>query len=286
MFIAIQKILYHLSYKNNINLYKLQKISLLLVTFAVDTKNDYICSMKNQTTYSYQVATQTVDFTLRATIESLGNYILNTAGIDAQGKGFGVDALAPQNLTWVLSKFVIEIDSRPEQFADFNLTTWVNQNTRLVSTRNFTISDKSGNVFCRSLSQWCMLDFVRRAPVNLETIEKLYNPYICPEPSPCEQPLRLRAIEPDVVSEHKVVYSDIDFNNHMNTMRYIAMMVDMLDIELIKSNRPLRIDVHFMNECIYGQLLKVGMQRVENQTLFEVTREDGVVACRASFVWK
>ena len=151
MFIAIQKILYHLSYKNNINLYKLQKISLLLVTFAVDTKNDYICSMKNQTTYSYQVATQNVDFTLRATIESLGNYILNTAGIDAQGKGFGVDALAPQNLTWVLSKFVIEIDSRPEQFADFNLTTWVNQNTRLVSTRNFTISDKSGNVFCRSL---------------------------------------------------------------------------------------------------------------------------------------
>ena len=112
MFIAIQKILYHLSYKNNIYLYKLQKISLLLVTFAVDTKNDYICSMKNQTTYSYQVATQNVDFTLRATIESLGNYILNTAGIDAQGKGFGVDALAPQNLTWVLSKFVIEIDSR------------------------------------------------------------------------------------------------------------------------------------------------------------------------------
>lgn len=79
--------------------------------------------MKNQTTYRYQVATQNVDFTLRATIDSLGNYILNTAGIDAQGKGFGVDALSSQNLTWVLSKFVIEIDSRPEQFAEFDLTT-------------------------------------------------------------------------------------------------------------------------------------------------------------------
>ena len=77
--------------------------------------------MKNQTTYRYQVSTQNVDFTLRASIASLGNYILNTAGIDAQGKGFGVDALSPQNLTWVLSKFVIEIDSRPEQFAEFDL---------------------------------------------------------------------------------------------------------------------------------------------------------------------
>ena len=89
-----------------------------------------------------------------------------------------------------------------------------------------------------------------------------------------------------MVSEHRVVYSDIDFNSHMNTMRYIALMVDMLDIELIKSNRPLRIDVHFMNECVYGQLLKVGMQSAENQIFFEVVREDGVVACRASFVWK
>lgn len=242
--------------------------------------------MKNQTTYNYQVATQNVDFTLRATIDSLGNYILNTAGIDAQGKGFGVDALAPQNLTWVLSRLVLEIDSRPEQFAEFNLTTWVNQNTRLVSTRNFTLAYPDGTLFCRSLSQWCMLDLVRRVPVSLESIEELYNPYICPEPSPCEPPLRLRAIEADVVSEHKVVYSDIDFNSHMNTMRYIALMVDMLDIELIKSNRPLRIDVHFMNECVYGQLLKVGMQSAENQTFFEVVREDGVVACRASFVWK
>jgi acyl-ACP thioesterase len=242
--------------------------------------------MKNQTTYNYQVATQNVDFTLRATIDSLGNYILNTAGIDAQGKGFGVDALAPQNLTWVLSKLVLEIDSRPEQFADFDVTTWIGQNSRLVSTRNFTLSDSEGKVFCRALSQWCMLDFVRRVPVSLETIADMYNPYVCLEPSPCEVPLRLRAIEPDVVNEHKVVYSDIDFNSHMNTMRYIGLMVDMIDIELIKSNRPLRIDVHFMNECLYGQLLKVGMQSVENGTLFEVTRDDGVVACRASFIWK
>ena len=172
------------------------------------------------------------------------------------------------------------------QFADFNVTTWIGQNSRLVSTRNFTLSDSEGKVFCRALSQWCMLDFVRRVPVSLETIADMYNPYVCLEPSPCEVPLRLRTIEPDVVNEHKVVYSDIDFNSHMNTMRYIGLMVDMIDIELIKSNRPLRIDVHFMNECLYGQLLKVGMQSVENGTLFEVTRDDGVVACRASFIWK
>ncbi|MBQ9138107.1 MAG: acyl-ACP thioesterase [Alistipes sp.] len=242
--------------------------------------------MKNQTTYRYQVATQNVDFTLRATIDSLGNYILNTAGIDAQGKGFGVDALTPLNRTWVLSKFVIEVDSRPEQFAEFDLTTWVNHNARLLSTRNFTLSDMEGNVFVRSLSQWCMLDYVKRVPVALNTIEEMFEPYVSLVESPCEQPRRLTAIEAEVTREHKIVYSDIDFNNHMNTMRYIALMVDMLPIEYLKQNRPFRLDVHFMHECLFGQTLKVGMQVVENTTLFEITREDGVAACRASFEWR
>ena len=128
--------------------------------------------MNNQTTYRYQVTTQNVDFTLRASIASLGNYILNTAGIDAQGKGFGVDTLSPLGLTWVLSRLVIEIDSRPEQFSDFDLTTWVNKNSRLVSTRNFTLADTNGNVFIRSLSQWCMLDYNKRIPVDLSVIEE------------------------------------------------------------------------------------------------------------------
>ena len=242
--------------------------------------------MNNQTTYRYQVTTQNVDFTLRASIASLGNYILNTAGIDAQGKGFGVDTLSPLGLTWVLSRLVIEIDSRPEQFSDFDLTTWVNKNSRLVSTRNFTLADINGNVFIRSLSQWCMLDYNKRIPVDLSVIEEGYAPYISLVESPCSAPMRLKAIEAEVVKEHRVAYSDIDFNRHMNTMRYIGLMLDMVDIEHLTANRPMRIDVHFIAECLYGQTIKVGMQTTDTATLFEVTRDDGTVVCRAAFSWK
>ncbi len=52
-------------------------------------------------------------FTLRATIPSLGSAILNTAGIDAHGKGFGVDALNADNHSWVLSRMAVEFDCQP-----------------------------------------------------------------------------------------------------------------------------------------------------------------------------
>ena len=45
--------------------------------------------MGEKSHYNYRVEPQDVDFTLRATIPSLGSAILNTAGIDAHGKGFG-----------------------------------------------------------------------------------------------------------------------------------------------------------------------------------------------------
>lgn len=69
-------------------------------------------------------------------------------------------------------------------------------------------------------------------------------------------------------------------------MRYIGLMLDMVDIEHLTANRPMRIDVHFIAECLYGQTIKVGMQTTDTATLFEVTRDDGTVVCRAAFSWK
>ena len=45
--------------------------------------------------------------------------ILNTAGIDAHGKGFGVDALNADNHSWVLSRMAVEFDCQPTQYTDY-----------------------------------------------------------------------------------------------------------------------------------------------------------------------
>ena len=74
--------------------------------------------MAEITTYRYRVEPQDVDFTLRASASSIVNYMLNVAGSDAHNKGFGVEVLQDSSLTWVLMRFAVEIESRPEQYAD------------------------------------------------------------------------------------------------------------------------------------------------------------------------
>ncbi|MCM1150572.1 MAG: thioesterase [Alistipes sp.] len=236
--------------------------------------------------YYYRVEPQEVDFTLRATIASLGATILNTAGVDAHGKGFGVDALNEGNRSWVLSRIAFEFDRRPEQYADYAVATWISDYGRVLSTRNFTLADSTGAEFGRAVSQWAMIDLSTRSAVDLSWVGDAHADAIVDAPPPAEKPRKIRAVAPTQHYEHRVVYSDIDFNRHVNTMRYIEMMLDMLPVERLTDDAPVRLDVHFLKECRYGQTLFVGAEIHDRDALFEISNDEGAVAVRAAIGWK
>lgn len=183
--------------------------------------------MAEKTGYTYYADPQQVDFTLRMTVPALANEVLNTAGVDAQRKGFGIDKLNKENRSWVLSRMAIEIDDRPEQYSSYEIVTWVNEYNRMLSTRNFTLHDAAGREFGRAVTQWCIIDLGARKAIDLNTVIGTCADSIVDAPSPIEKPRKVTGIVPQHIAEHRVVYSDIDFNRHVNTMRYINMMFDM-----------------------------------------------------------
>ena len=222
--------------------------------------------MAEKTGYTYYADPQQVDFTLRMTVPALANEVLNTAGVDAQRKGFGIDKLNKENRSWVLSRMAIEIDDRPEQYSSYEIVTWVNEYNRMLSTRNFTLHDAAGREFGRAVTQWCIIDLGARKAIDLNTVIGTCADSIVDAPSPTEKPR-------------------IDFNRHVNTMRYINMMFDMLPIEQLTAIRPVRLDIHFMHECRYGQTLTVGYEQRDGLSLFEVSNGEEA-AVRAALEWR
>ena len=242
--------------------------------------------MAEKSHYNYRVEPQDVDFTLRATIPSLGSAILNTAGVDAHGKGFGVDALNADNHSWVLSRMAVEFDSQPTQYTDYTIATWINEYGRVLSTRNFTLTDAAGTEFGRAVTQWAMIDLRSRSALDLSWVEDAHADAIVDAPSPTDKPRKIREVNPAQTVEHKVVYSDIDFNRHVNTMRYIEMMLDVLPIERFAEERPLRLDINFLKEARYGQTLSVALEERGSQTLVEIRSDAGAALCRGAFEWR
>ena len=241
--------------------------------------------MAEKSLYHYRVEPQDVDFTLRATLASLGSAILNTAGVDAYGKGFGVDVLNADNHSWVLSRMAIEIDRRPEQYTDYTIATWISDYGRVLSTRNFTLTDAAGREFGRAVTQWAMIDLTTRSAVDLSWVGREHEEAVVPVPPPAEKPHKIREVAPTLRSEHRVVYSDIDFNRHVNTMRYIEMMLDMLPVELLTRESPVRLDIHFLRECRFGQTLTIGCEEREDGALFEIAGDGTTAAVRAGIEW-
>lgn len=245
-----------------------------------------LSTMIEKSVYQEYLEPHGVDFTLHATIASLGEVILNRAGEDAHRHGFGIDVLFPQNLTWVLSRMSMEFEWRPEQYSHYKLETWVSDYNRILSTRNFVLSDEQGEVFGHAVTQWTMIDMKKRSFVDLTDVCEAHNTAIVDEPSPIERPRKIRNVSPTRYTQHQVVYTDIDFNRHVNTMRYIEMMLNMLPLERLTEQRPVRVDVHFLHESHYGQVLTIGLEEREGSDWFEVKAEDGTPCVRASFEWK
>lgn len=236
--------------------------------------------MAEITTYNYTIQPQDVDFTLRASVTSIISYMLNVAGTDAHSKGFGVDALQGHSFTWVLSRLAVDITTKPAQYEDVAIDTWVNEFNRLSSTRNFRMH-ANGMQVAAGVSQWCMLNMESRQVVDMSLLKDIYERAMVDEPSPISAPQRLRAIEPVDTMSRPVVYSDIDFNRHVNTLRYIDLIFDMLPLSVIEQNGGVRIDVNFIAEARYGEVMSVGVVEQEGVYQFEISSDSGKVLCRA-----
>jgi acyl-ACP thioesterase len=131
-----------------------------------------------------------------------------------------------------------------------------------------------------------MLDFDTRMPVDMNTLAKVHDGTIVDAPSPCERPRRLGVVGGEVVAEHKVVYSDIDFNRHMNTMRYIDMIFDSMPIEVPEQVESLRMDVNFLKEALYGDYLYLKHEQIDQKRTYEFSNSSQDVLCRFAFELK
>ncbi|MDR2651215.1 MAG: acyl-ACP thioesterase [Prevotellaceae bacterium] len=241
--------------------------------------------MTLKTTYKHTVQPADVDFSLRTTIVSMIGYILDIAGVDADKKGFGIKKLTGENRSWVISRMALDFYRLPYKYEIIHITTWVNDYGKLLTTRNFTIADENRNSVFAAVTQWAMIDLSTRRPLDLRHVDE-YNQHLCEEESPIDNPQKIAAINPQKTIIHNITYSDIDFNRHVNSLRYITLMIDMLPIEFLSNTNPIHVEINFLHEAQYGDTLTIGYEQRGIKSLFEIKNSKDIAICRASIEWK
>lgn len=241
--------------------------------------------MRKVARYDYKVQPMDVDFNETIRFTQMGGYLLHTAGENANENGFGINTLHTQDLAWVLSRLAIEMYRYPSAEEPFQVETWIEDFTRVSTTRNFKVLDASGEVIGAATSVWCLFDMNTRKALDLKNKAE-YAVFATGIPSLIDKPVRIGGVEGPSVSRHRIKYSDIDFNRHTNSMKYLEWMVDLLPLEAFLHQQVKRIDVNYINEALFGEIVEIYQDKTQvNKCVFDLRRGDEMI-CRAQILFE
>ncbi len=230
--------------------------------------------------YSFRVQPQFVDFQFQATMASLGDILLTTAGFNADDNGFGLRRLHQMDSAWVLSRMAIEMSRFPKQYENIHVETWVEEVGRANTTRNFCIRDDKNEIIGNACTIWVFFDMKTRRAKDLQTLEGIHE-YANGEPALIEKPVKLHEVDGARFDGFNVKYSDIDINGHVNSIRYIQWISDCFSLDTYRNNTIKRFEINYMTEMLYGDFAEVYRSEAEQGDYrFEIRKGDKT-ACRA-----
>lgn len=238
--------------------------------------------MSNSSTYHYSVEPFTEDYCGHLSWGNLGNLILRCASTHAGEHGFGYPQMIKLHHAWVLSRLVIEMEQMPTTGQDFSIETWVDRLYRQFTDRHFSILRPDGTAYGHATSIWALIDTETRLPADLEALPNggFTSALIPGRPAPIPAMGRLRLKHPELVLTHQAAYSDLDINGHVNSIRYIELLLDHFTADYLKQHPVQRIEMAYCLEAYCGNTLQLFHEPDEknpNRHLFEMKCEERVI---------
>ena len=198
--------------------------------------------------------------------------------------GRNLDAMRDgQGLAFILTRLTLRFYAPLHPAERVTASTWVCEGKGLNFPRCFRLQKADGTVAAEGVSSWLLIDLNTRLPVRAKEFDYGFAP---------EEPLDLatprRFAVPEVMQEvgsRRIVYSDIDYNGHMNNTRYPDMVCDYLPSGTVPRIHTMHLE--FAKEAKYGATLRVlrGERRTEDGLVYLVqTVDEGGEVCLAAEV--
>lgn len=241
--------------------------------------------MSAKKSYRYEIEAQDIDFRRKVSLSSLTNFVLITAGRNAEENGFGLLELQNCNFTWVLSRLVIDMERMPDENDSLTIDTWIEKIGTAFTHRSFRLFGAAGEVIGHAASSWAVIDMETRRSILLDTLPEMQR-FVVDESTPIGEPGRIDHIEGEVSNQFQVKYSDIDINSHANSLNYVQWLSDCFSLDYYSGHHIRRFEINFLKEIMFGDSGQVYRQeKAAGDHYFQIVTRDKGVACRARILF-
>ncbi|MBX2818133.1 MAG: hypothetical protein KTR29_00585 [Rhodothermaceae bacterium] len=201
---------------------------------------------------SFQIRAFEADASGHLGILHLFNYFQEVAGNHASALGVSIEKLNAQQLTWMLSRFHIQVKRYPVWGEKILLKTWPSDHSGLHALREFVMYDAEGEQIGQGTSGWLMIDLKRRRPIRMpDFITSIELPDLSrPVDDPFNKLPSPEGSEPG--KSFTVGYHDLDINQHANSVHYIRWALEAVPDEIRTDRQLSALEVQFRAEAKYG----------------------------------
>lgn len=243
--------------------------------------------MQQYREYRHVIQYYEVDVYNQLRLNMMENFLLNAAGLAANDENIGLDRFYPQHISWVLTHFTIELNYIPLQGDTVIVTTWIERNVHTFSFRNYRIGVvKKGSTtpitIGEACSTWVLMDLIDRKLVNMFA-DADFSALETGESVSIEKTKRLKpmAEQPDIEIKRTIAYSDLDYNGHCNSCKYLEIFLDTYP-DFLQGLKCFRIDMVYTKEVRLGENTTVRFTKESDDMLrFQMNTEAGLDACNA-----
>jgi len=223
----------------------------------------------------FKIRANEVDGRGKATLPAICNLLQEVAGNHALELSFDITDLKKQNLTWVLHRLHIRMYRYPQWRENITIETWPSHGDRLRAYRDYRITGNNEKELGVALSYWMIMDLGSRRPQRMpEAVVQLGLPDI-----PHTLPIQKSRFKADDAIEDsyeiEVRKSDLDMNKHVNNVRYVQWMLDMLPEE---PHNITEMDIQFLAESVAGDTITGGFGETGKGILYQLFNDKKPVA--------
>lgn len=211
---------------------------------------------------------------------ALVTYLQETANEHLIHIGISLDQMRDQyGLAFILGGLSVRAYEPLSSGDAIEVETWTCGERGFRHNRCFRVL-REGKTVAEATSQWALVNLKDGSLVKVENMPCRIEP---------EEPITLSDLSPrlrmpplsqmELVGERRIVYSDIDYNDHMNNTRYPDMLCDF--IPEMRHSRMTGMTLSYRKEAAFGHTLRVFRQKAEGGYLLCTVDEDGNVCTEA-----
>lgn len=206
-------------------------------------------------------------------------YMQETSNAHLDSTGHNLDRLRDEHsLAFLLSKTKIALYAPLYAHEDIRVETFTAESRAFGFNRYYRIL-RGDEVIAAADTIWALIDLNSRQLCKADAFDFGFEH----EPSlDIGLPPRFRVPHTDeleLLGERRIVYSDLDYNMHMNNTRYADMLCDFMPLEDIPKIKGMSLS--YLHEAAFGDVIKIYAKRSDGRYSFRTVNQNGITCLEA-----